>query len=86
VSGTAVPDIPSPQLHAVLERVHERIPRGGDQVLVHTDRAPYPLPVRRIDEDPRDGIRALGLIQYSHLKFVERDVVQMRVDLADRIT
>ncbi len=72
-------------LHPVLERVHQRIPGGGDHVLGDPDRAPHLLPVGGVDQHPRDGAGALRLIEDPHLEVDELDVPQMRVDLADRL-
>src|SRR5271154_1476890 len=73
-------------LHAVLQRIDERIPGGGDHVLGDPDRAPHLLAVGGIDQDAGDRAGALRLIEDAHLEVDQLDVAQMRVDLTDRVT
>src|SRR5438445_172153 len=73
------------RLHAVLERVDERIPRGRDEVLRDADRAPHLVSVRGVDEHACDRVGALGLVEDPDLEVDQLDVAKMRVDLADRV-
>src|SRR6202050_2057809 len=70
-------------LHAVLDRVHQRVPGGCDHVLGHSDRAPYVVPVGSIDQHARDRCGALALIEDAHLEVDQLDVAQVRMDLTD---
>ena len=62
-----------------------RVPRGGDQVLGNPNRAPYILPIRGIDQHPGNGPGPLRLIEYPNLEVDQIDVLQMRMDLPDRV-
>ena len=68
-----------------LERVDERLPGGGDDVLPDADRAPTVLAVGGVDQHARDRVGALGLVEDADLVVDELDVPQVRVDLADRV-
>ena len=76
---------PAPRLLGVLQRVHERLPRRGDDVLVDADRAPHVLAVGGVDEHARDRAGAVALVEDADLVVDELDVAQVRVDLGDRV-
>src|SRR6201993_3051455 len=73
------------RLHSEPERVEERVPRGGDEVLGDADRAPHVVPVGGVDEHARDGVRALRLVEDADLEVDELDVTKVRIDLADGV-
>jgi hypothetical protein len=72
------------RLHRVLDRVDQRVPRRGDDVLVHADRAPQLLAVGRVEQHARHRAGALGLVEDADLVVDELDVGEVRVDLGDR--
>src|SRR5512139_357574 len=52
---------------AIGDRLLEGLPRGGDDVLVHTDRAPLAAAVARLDEHPGDRPGAVRAFEDAHL-------------------
>src|SRR5919197_2889183 len=73
------------RLLGVGERVDQRLPRRRDDVLVDADRAPDVLAVGGVDEHARRGAGAVVLVEDAHLVVDELDVLQVGVDLADRV-
>ena len=73
------------RLLGVGQRVDERLPRGGDDVLVDADRAPDVVAVGGVDEHARGRAGAVVLVEDADLVVDELDVLEVRVDLADRV-
>ena len=69
-----------PGLLGVLERVDERLPGRGDDVLGDADRAPDVLAVGGVDQHARRRLRAVRLVEDPDLEVHELDVGQVRVD------
>src|SRR5215470_11512292 len=67
----------------VLDRVHERLPRGLDDVVRHAHRPPRLVAVARGDEHARPRRRAFGLVEDAHLVVEERHLAQVRVELLE---
>ena len=69
--------------HAGLERVHQRLPAGLDDVLRHPDRAPCVVPVAGVEQHARDRAGALVLVEDPDLEVHQLDVAEVGVGLAD---
>ena len=81
-SGTAPTASHPGAQEAELDRVEERLPRGLDDVLVHTDRRPRLLAVGRVDEHPRDRAGSALRVEHAHLVVGEVHALE-RVHLTD---
>ena len=79
------PSAPAPGLLGVRQRVDERLPGRGDDVLGDADRAPDVAAVGGVDEHARRRAGAVVLVEDADLEVDELDVLQVRVDLADRV-
>src|SRR4029077_16043737 len=55
------------------------------QILRHTDRTPYVLPIRGVDQHTSHRPGSLRLVEYPNLEVDKIDVLEMRVNLCDRI-
>src|SRR5262249_52116835 len=65
----------------VLDRVHQGLPGGFDDVVGHADSTPGLVAVARGDEHSRLGRRALGLLEDAHLVIEEPHATEVRVEL-----
>src|SRR5215210_1494279 len=72
------------RLEGVLERVHQRLPGGLDDVLGDADGAPLPLAIRGIEQDPGHRARPVVLVEDPHFVVRQLDVGQMRMPVEDR--
>ena len=82
--------VAAPQLGAglpdrVLERVGERRRGGRDDVRVAAHRRPRPGAVHRVDDDPGPGRGRRPAVEDAHLVVDEVDVVDARVERAERL-
>src|SRR5215211_1162472 len=71
-------------LECVLERVDKGLPRGLDDVLRDSDRAPFALTVGGVEEDAGNGAGAVVLVEDAHLVVGELDVGEVRVAIENR--
>src|SRR4051794_21785466 len=74
----------SPRLEGVLERFHEGLPGGFDDVLRDADRPPLALAVRGVEQNSGDGVGAVALVEDAHLVVRQLDLGQVRVAVGDR--
>src|ERR1700675_4461763 len=70
-----------PQL--VFDGVHERVPRGLDDVVGDSHRPPRLVAVAGGDEDARLGAGTLGLVEDAHLVVQERHFLEARVKVLE---
>src|SRR4051812_36906229 len=78
------PGLAIPRLERVLQRIHERLPRGLDDVLRDADRAPCLPAIGRIEQHARHRASAVVRVQNPDLVVDELDLRQVRVELGDR--
>src|SRR3954452_5642432 len=87
--GAAEPDrapagvVHAARQHAGLERVHEGVPAGLDDVLADADGAPGVRAVRGVEQHARHGARRLLLVEDADLVVDELDVGEVRIGLRD---